>query len=144
MQRLSKLFILTELIFHWKSRNRWKEQNTYFPCSFLRPCFVLIVSLLTISSGDAVYLDQKQFFAHITDKNSRPTYFCYHVTGQLLPLIYLDNLILFIRGHSITTWTRWGGGGRRGSKNVCFCPRSGNKNFPRRGGGSNNGKILSR
>ena len=25
-------------------------------------------------------------------------------------------------GHSITTWTRWGG---RGSKNICFCPRRG-------------------
>ena len=32
-------------------------------------------------------------------------------------------------GHSITTWTRWGG---RGSKNVCFCPRSGCKNCPHR------------
>ena len=39
------------------------------------------------------------------------------------------------RGHTITTWTRWGGGGR-GSKNVCFCPRSGCKNCPRKGGGS--------
>ena len=35
------------------------------------------------------------------------------------------------RGHSITTWTRWGG---MGSKNVCFCPRSGYKNCPHRGG----------
>ena len=33
-----------------------------------------------------------------------------------------------LRGHSITTWPRWGG---RGSKNVCFCPRSGYKNCPR-------------
>ena len=37
-----------------------------------------------------------------------------------------------IRGHSIITWTEWGG---RVSKNVCFCPRSGNKNCPRRGKG---------
>ena len=37
-----------------------------------------------------------------------------------------------IRGHSITTWTIWGGG--RGSKNVCSCPRSGYKNCPHRGG----------
>ena len=28
-----------------------------------------------------------------------------------------------LRGHSITTWTRWGGG----VKNVCCCPRSGHK-----------------
>ena len=47
---------------------------------------------------------------------------------------------ILIRGHSITTWTRWGG---RGSKNVCFCPRSGYKDCPRRGGVSKNGKILS-
>ena len=34
--------------------------------------------------------------------------------------------------------------GGRGSKNVCFCPRSGCKNCPRKGGGgSKNGKILS-
>ena len=38
----------------------------------------------------------------------------------------------YIRGHSITTWTRWG---ERGSKNVSFCPRSGYKKCPRRGGG---------
>ena len=38
-----------------------------------------------------------------------------------------------LRGHSITTWTRWGGG--RWSKNVCFCPRSGYKYCPCRGGG---------
>ena len=36
-----------------------------------------------------------------------------------------------VRDNSITTWTRWGG---RGSKYVCFCPRSGYKNCPRRGG----------
>ena len=34
--------------------------------------------------------------------------------------------IVLFRGHSITTWTRWG----RGSKNVCFCPRSRYKNCP--------------
>ena len=38
----------------------------------------------------------------------------------------------WIRGHSITTWARWGG---KGSKNVCFCPRSWYKNCPRRGEG---------
>ena len=33
----------------------------------------------------------------------------------------------------------------RGSKNICFCPRSGYKNCPRKGGGGlKNGKILSR
>ena len=37
-----------------------------------------------------------------------------------------------LRGHSITTWTRWGG---EGVKNVWFCPRSGYENCPRRGGG---------
>ena len=36
-----------------------------------------------------------------------------------------------LRGHSITTWTRWGG---EGVKNVWFCPRSGYENCPRRGG----------
>ena len=35
-----------------------------------------------------------------------------------------------LRGHSISTWTRWGG---RGSNNRCFCPRLGYKNCPRRG-----------
>ena len=30
-----------------------------------------------------------------------------------------------------------------GVKNVCFCPRSGYENCPRRGGGSKNGNILS-
>ena len=34
-----------------------------------------------------------------------------------------------LRGHSIITWTRWWG-----SKNVCFCPRTGHKNCPRRSG----------
>ena len=36
------------------------------------------------------------------------------------------------RGYSITTWTIWGG---EGVKNVCFCPCSGYKNCPHRGGG---------
>jgi hypothetical protein len=49
---------------------------------------------------------------------------------KLLDFYWIDALL--IRGNSITTWTRWGG---RGSKNVCFCPRSGYKNCPRRGGG---------
>jgi hypothetical protein len=44
-----------------------------------------------------------------------------------------DNL----RAHSVTTWNVGG------SKNVCFCPRSGYENCPRRGGGVKNGKILS-
>ena len=44
-----------------------------------------------------------------------------------------------VRGHSITTWTRRAG---RGSKNVCFCPLSGYKNCPRKGGGKK-GKIVS-
>ena len=35
-----------------------------------------------------------------------------------------------VRGHSITACTRWG----EGVKNVCFCPRSGYKNRPCRGG----------
>ena len=43
------------------------------------------------------------------------------------------NTPVYIRGYSITRWTRWGGG--RGSKNVCFCPHSGYENCPRRGGG---------
>ena len=45
------------------------------------------------------------------------------------------------RGHSITTWTRWGGGG---VKNVCFCPRSVYKNCPRRGGGQKMAKFCPR
>ena len=49
----------------------------------------------------------------------------------------LTNLL---RGHSITTWKRWGGG----SKNVCVCPCSGFKNCPRGGGGLENGKICPR
>ena len=44
-----------------------------------------------------------------------------------------SNWVFMIWGHSITTWTRWGGGG--GAKNVCFFPRSGDKNCPRQGGG---------
>ena len=56
------------------------------------------------------------------------------ITGchTIFALILLK--VLCIRGHSITTWTRWGG---RGTKNVCFCPRLGYKNCPRRGGGIN-------
>ena len=41
-------------------------------------------------------------------------------------------------GHSIATWTRWGG---RGSKNVCFCLRSGYKNCPRRGAQKSRGHF---
>ena len=36
------------------------------------------------------------------------------------------------RGHSITTWARWGG---RGSKKCLFCPHLGYKNYPSRVGG---------
>ena len=47
-----------------------------------------------------------------------------------------------LRGHSITTWTRWG---ERGSKNVCVCPRSGYKNCPPwRGGGQKTSKLCPR
>ena len=46
--------------------------------------------------------------------------------------------VLAVRGHSITTWTRWG------SKNVCFCPCSGYKNCPRRGGGQKMVKLCPR
>ena len=44
-----------------------------------------------------------------------------------------------VRGRSQNTCRQDEGGG---SKNICFCPRSGYKNCPRRGGGSKNGKIL--
>ena len=44
-----------------------------------------------------------------------------------------------VRGHSITTWTRWEG---KGSKNVCFCPHSGYKNCPRMGGGQNSVHVV--
>ena len=47
---------------------------------------------------------------------------------------WIITTIKLIRGHSITTLTRWGG---RGSKNVCFCPRRG-------GGGQKMAKICSR
>ena len=50
-------------------------------------------------------------------------------------------IALSVGGHSITTWTRWGG---RGSKNVCFCPRSGYKNCPCRGGGRKMAKFCPR
>ena len=43
-------------------------------------------------------------------------------------------IYVYIRGHSISTWTKWECGGR-GSKNVCFCWRSGYKNCPCSEGG---------
>ena len=46
------------------------------------------------------------------------------------------------RGHSITKYVDKMREGRK-SKTVCFCPRSGYKNCPRREGGSKNGIILS-
>ena len=53
-------------------------------------------------------------------------------------------IYVYIRGHSISTWTKWECGGR-GSKNVCFCWRSGYKNCPcSEGGGSKMAKFCPR
>ena len=53
----------------------------------------------------------------------------YPVFAHVLLIVYFGEAWKgwFGWGHSITTWTRWGGSG---SKNVCFCPRSGYKNSP--------------
>ena len=48
--------------------------------------------------------------------------------------------LFLVRGHSITTWTRWG----EGVKKVCFCPHSRYKNCPRRGGGQKMTKFCPR
>ena len=53
--------------------------------------------------------------------------------------IKLGDLIKNIRGHSILLRGQNEGG--RGSKNVCFCPRSVYKNCPSRGGGQKTAKI---
>ena len=44
-------------------------------------------------------------------------------------------------GHSLTTWTKWGG---RGSKNVFYCPCPKCKNCPRRGEGQKMAKFCPR
>ena len=50
---------------------------------------------------------------------------------EAVTLVRTRLLPFFLRGHSITTWKRWG----EGSKFLFFCPRSGYKNCPHRGGG---------
>ena len=50
-------------------------------------------------------------------------------------MVLFPRVFLYLKsqlgGHSITTWTRWGGG----EKNVCFCPHSGYKNCSHMEGG---------
>ena len=71
------------------------------------------------------------------------TVFCHSMTIDTIVLKYsiMVGHPVVLRGHSITTWTRWGG---EGSNNVCFCPRSGYKNCPRRGWGVKMAKFLPR
>ena len=59
-------------------------------------------------------------------------FYCWFVQIKLRPSIWKisKTVTRSVRGHLRITRTRW-----RGSKNVCFCPRSGYKNCPRREGG---------
>ena len=63
------------------------------------------------------------------------------VKSSYIPL-YLINVCARVRGHSITTWTRWGGEG--GQKMSVFVHAKGIKNCPRRGGGQKVAKFCPR
>ena len=68
----------------------------------------------------------RPIFIHMKYKTTATPY---HQAG-LYFIAYMSTFISYFYHRSpdsITTWTRWGGSG---SKNVCFCPRSGYKNSP--------------
>ena len=100
-------YMRSEFLSTWTYYLTWDNFFTSERCILCDT--VIILLLIYLSTLKSLFLSYPYVISYFEERNSN----------------------VLIWGHSITTWTRWG---VRGSKNVCFCPRSGYKNCPRRGG----------